>query len=66
MSPMSFVTYAMISGNNLSNVQVMGGEIIGDRSTHTGTGGEHGMGIYMFNCKDFIIRDLKVNYWITL
>lgn len=37
------------------NVEFNGGKIIGDRNEHTGTGGEHGMGISVMDSQDVSI-----------
>ena len=37
--------YTILRISGVSNINVVGGTLLGDRSTHTGTGGEQGMGL---------------------
>jgi hypothetical protein len=57
-------TYAVISVLNISNVEITGGKIVGDRDIHLGTTGEWGHGISIRNSKDIYIADISVsNCW---
>jgi parallel beta-helix repeat protein len=54
--------YSVVGLVGCSNVTITGGTITGDRSTHTGTTGEWGMGIYVgTNSTNITIQDLTVN-----
>ena len=49
---------------NVHDVTITGGTITGDRNTHTGTTGEYGMGISVWNCKNVTIDGVKArNCW---
>jgi parallel beta-helix repeat protein len=47
--------YSMLFLANIHDVTVTGGTITGDRATHTGTGGEQGHGISMWNSRNITI-----------
>jgi hypothetical protein len=40
----------------VGHIQILGGEIIGDRNTHTDTTGEHGMGIAIYGCDSVAVK----------
>jgi parallel beta-helix repeat protein len=40
-------TYGILCSNGSGNFTITGGNIVGERATHTGSGGESGMGIYL-------------------
>lgn len=48
-------SYNIFLIQDAKNVTFDGGKIIGDRNEHTGTGGEHGMGISIMDSKDVSI-----------
>ena len=46
------------------DVTITGGQIIGERYHHIGTGGEWGMGIRIYDCKNVTISDVTIsNCW---
>ncbi|HXC16108.1 MAG TPA: right-handed parallel beta-helix repeat-containing protein, partial [Holophagaceae bacterium] len=56
--------YAVVLVSGVNHVNVTGGTILGERSTHTGTGGEWGMGIQIKNCQSIVIeRVLAKDCW---
>lgn len=64
MKPTVNERYNVIRMINISNAKVIGGKIIGDRYTHLGTGGEHGMGVSIYgayNCD--VIGTVVVDCW---
>jgi hypothetical protein len=57
-------TYAAILIDNVSNVHVWGGEIVGDRYSHTGVTGFSGNGIFVAGSSDVTIEDGYIrNCW---
>jgi parallel beta-helix repeat protein len=48
--------YDVIRVENVSNVNIIGGTVQGDRYTHTGTGGEWGHGIEVWGAKNVVIE----------
>lgn len=53
--------YQIVNIENVTNVEIVGGQIIGDRATHLSTTGEHGMGINIgANTNDIRIKNLTV------
>lgn len=60
----SAAVYSVIKVLGVSNVLIQGGTIVGDRTTHIGTAGESGMGIYIANSSNVTVRDVQtVNCW---
>lgn len=57
--------YTLLRLGNVSNVEINGGQIVGDRAVHLGTAGEHGMGIAVgAGANDIRIRNIKVSdFW---
>lgn len=56
--------YAVIRMENLAEVEIRGGTIIGEREAHTGTTGQWGMGIDMEGCSDITVSDVSIaNCW---
>lgn len=53
--------YAVVSALNVSNIEIAGGKIVGDRDIHIGTTGEWGHGISIRNSKDIRIADVSVS-----
>lgn len=50
--------------NGVSNVEITGGQIVGERNQHIGTTGEWGHGIYVIGGKHVDIHDTQVsNFW---
>ena len=57
-------SYNIINMWQVSNVEIKGGKIVGDRWIHNGTTGEWGFGISMFGCKNVYIADISIsNCW---
>ncbi len=56
--------YNVITLMNSSKINIVGGQIAGERYKHTGTGGEWGMGISMYGCTDVTISycDVRANW----
>lgn len=52
--------YYIISIDDVSNVSVTGGTILGERNEHTGTTGEWGMGIYIKSGIDVLIKNVNI------
>jgi parallel beta-helix repeat protein len=48
--------YAIIQIENVSDVNVMGGTVQGERAQHTGTTGEYGMGIKIYGSNNIVIE----------
>ncbi len=48
--------YSVLFLPRVSNVNIIGGTIEGERSAHTGTGGESGMGIFVASSQDVYIE----------
>lgn len=62
--PMSSKGYNIIGGNQVVNVVIIGGLLVGDRDNHIGTEGEYGHGINLMSCKNVIVKDVTVsNCW---
>lgn len=60
----SLVRYNVIQMQKISNARVLGGKIIGDRNSHTGTTGEWGMGIAIYGCTNAWVKGTKIiNCW---
>jgi len=53
--------YQIIWFYNVSNSSLMGGQIKGERLTHTGTTGETGYGIRMTSCSNIVLSDFVVS-----
>jgi len=51
-------TYSILAANTVSNVNIIGGTLMGDRSTHTGTGGEWGMGLSINGSDHIVVQDV--------
>src|SRR5690606_16863876 len=52
--------YNIIEIHKVENVKILNPKIIGDRETHTGKGGEHGMGIAIRASRNIIIRNARI------
>ena len=60
----SLKQYNVIRIYNKKNVKIEGGEILGDRESHTGSDGEWGYGIAISGGENISIKNLKVsNLW---
>lgn len=60
----SSTTNAVVKIKNITDVEVVGGKIIGDRVTHTGTKGEWGMGIELDDSSNISISNISIsNCW---
>lgn len=53
--------YKMIYAFNRKNIYISGGQLIGERNEHKGSGGEHGHGISINGCTNVHIRDVEVS-----
>ena len=53
-------TYGILCSNGGSNITITGGNIVGERATHTGTGGESGMGIYL-NASNVTVSGVNIS-----
>lgn len=58
--PCGVENYAILKAINVDNVNISGGEIIGDRDAHQGNKGEWGMGVDLRGCKRVVIENLTV------
>lgn len=54
--------YNIVSIRGVSNVSVKGLTVIGDVQTHTGTTGEYGHGISIFNSQNIILENVTSSY----
>ena len=53
--------YAVISCSNVEKINIIGGEIRGERNIHKGTSGEWGMGIDICDCSEIRIAYTRIN-----
>lgn len=53
--------YNIIYANNISNVTISGGKIIGERQEHGGTSGEWGMGVGIYDGTNISITDIDIS-----
>lgn len=53
--------YKMIYAFNRKDIYISGGQLIGERNEHKGSGGEHGHGISINGCTNVHIRDVEVS-----
>jgi len=53
--------YNVLYANKVSDVEISGGRIVGDRERHTGTTGEWGHGIFVRGSKRVTVRDLHIS-----
>lgn len=60
LNPENLSTYYIVSIDNCTNVLVQNGTILGERSTHSGTAGEHGHGISLGTSKDVVLENLTI------
>lgn len=62
--PTSRSSYRIFMVSNCENVIFQGGTIVGERDGHIGTGGEHGMGIYITMSTDVTVKDVTIrDFW---
>jgi len=54
--PNSAANYAILAISRVSNVTVVGGTLLGERSAHTGTGGEWGMGLLISGAQHVVVE----------
>ena len=59
--PNSAQRYSIIKASRVSNVEISGGSIVGDRARHIGTSGEWGMGINILASSNVNVHDLTVS-----
>lgn len=52
--------YNVIAAKNVSNVLISGGQIVGDRYSHLGSGGEWGHGIGIYDSSDVTVDSVDV------
>lgn len=56
--------YAVIYAQDLNNVEISGGKIVGDRDQHMGTEGEWGHGVMIKACNQVTVRNMHIsNCW---
>lgn len=53
--------YNVIALYRVENVTISGGKIIGDVDEHTGTGGEFGFGVGIYECNGILIEDMEIS-----
>ncbi|MBQ9990940.1 MAG: Ig-like domain-containing protein [Lachnospiraceae bacterium] len=53
--------YHIITGNNVRNVNISGGAIVGERSSHSGSTGEWGMGISLYDSRYINITGVEIS-----
>jgi parallel beta-helix repeat protein len=53
-------TYGILCSNGGSNITISGGNIVGERATHTGSGGESGMGLYL-NASNVTVTGVNIS-----
>ncbi len=62
--PVESSNYAILLLENVSNVLIDGGTIIGERVNHLGATGESGMGVRLVHCNNITISNLTIkNCW---
>jgi hypothetical protein len=62
--PQSTNKFTVMTIYNVENVTITGGQIIGDRYEHTGTIGEHGMGINIYHSKNVTLDNVTLkDHW---
>lgn len=62
--PNSLPNSRIIMIRDSKNVNIIGGELIGERESHIGTSGEWGMGIQIMSSSNILIKDVKSkNNW---
>lgn len=59
--PTTSDTYAVVKIGNVSNVEITGGNIVGERDEHLGTGGEWGHGISITGSNNIHVADVSVS-----
>ena len=52
--------YYVFKGLKVGHIQVLGGEIIGDRNSHLGTTGEWGMGFGLYGCDSVAVKYMTI------
>lgn len=56
--------YYIIRALNIQDAKIVGGQIIGERDSHLGTGGEHGYGIAVQGCVNMAVENTSIsNCW---
>lgn len=64
LAPNGFDECYIIDVTGVSKVGIQGGSIMGDRTTHTGSTGEWGMGINLSDAANVVIKDIHIsNCW---
>lgn len=65
LNPNDLINYNIVTIKQRNNIIIQGGgSIVGDVVTHTGTTGEWGMGIYIYDGNNITIKDVSVkNCW---
>lgn len=62
--PNSAERYRMIQLWKVTDVRIVGGNLVGDRAKHKGSTGEWGFGIYMAGATNTVVKFVKVsNFW---
>lgn len=58
--PNASENYAVIWACNISDIEITGGNIVGDRFAHQGSSGQWGMGIDAEGCNNILISDINI------
>jgi polygalacturonase len=58
--PNSVDRYYVVNAYNLSDVEISGGQVIGERAQHQGTTGEWGHCVMVRGCKRVTVRDMRM------
>ncbi len=58
--PTSSGEYGILQIFNVENVTVTGGQLVGDRASHSGSSGEWGMGIYILDSASISIENVSI------
>lgn len=56
--PSSSESYSILVASRVSDVKVIGGTLLGERSAHKGTTGEWGMGLTLYNARNVTVQDV--------
>jgi parallel beta-helix repeat protein len=60
----SSTSYNVINVSGQSDVNIIGGSLLGERTTHTGSGGEWGMGVNIVNSHNVVVEGMTIkNMW---
>lgn len=63
-TPTGNSAYSIIDCRDTSNIEIIGGHLIGERHEHNGESGEWGHGINLQGATDYIVKDIEIsNCW---